>query len=166
MHMRLHCQMVPDKLQSFKGTKADEKVKEDKLEEQQKQRRAVLCEGATLKNVFRFKYLGSIFSADGDHKYDVRRRIGMAMSRMGQLNQVFSSGISLGLKLRLYKAAVCSLFTYGSEAWHLDERTAAALNGANSRCLSRITGKGIHEEANVRTRTFDLVGSVRKRRLK
>ena len=90
----------------------------------------------------------------------------MVMARMGQLNQVFSSGISFGLKLRLYKAAVCSLFTYGSEAWHLDEKTAAALNGANTRCLSRISGKSIHEEASVRTRTFDLVGSIRKRRMK
>ena len=166
MHQRFHCQMAPDKPQNFKGTKTAEKVKEDKMEEQQKQRQNVRCEGEDLKNVFKFKHLGSVFSADGDHKYDVRRRVGMAMTGMGQLNQVFSSGISLELKMRLYKSAICSLFTYGSEAWHLDEKTAATLNGANARCLSRITGKSIHEEASTRTRTYDLVGSIRKRRLK
>ena len=116
MHMRLHCQMVPDQPQKFEGTKAAEKVREDKIEKQQELRENVTCEGENLKNVFRFKYLGSIFAADGDHKYDVRRRIGMAMTRMGQLSPVFNSDISLGLKLRLYKTAVCSLFTYGSEA--------------------------------------------------
>ena len=166
MHQRFHCQMAPDELQKFKGTKAAEKVKENKLEKQQQQRENVRCEGEKLKNVFRFKYLGSIFSADGDHKYDVRRRVGMAMARMGQLNQVFSSGISFKLKMRLYKSAICSLFTYGSEAWHLDEKTAAILNGANARCLSRITGRSIHEEASTRTRSYDLVGSIRKRRMK
>ena len=31
MHMRLHCQMVPDTAQNFSGTKAAERVKEDKL---------------------------------------------------------------------------------------------------------------------------------------
>ena len=36
MHQRFHCQMVPDVPQKFEGTKAAEKVKEDKLEEQQK----------------------------------------------------------------------------------------------------------------------------------
>ena len=59
-----------------------------------------------------------------------------------------------------------SLFTYGSEAWNLDERTCAAINGANSRCLSRITGRTIHEEANVRTRTYDLVAAIRRTRLR
>ena len=33
-----------------------------------------MCEGFKLRNVFNFKYLGSIFSADGTHVHDVRRR--------------------------------------------------------------------------------------------
>ena len=40
------------------------------------------------------------------------------------------------------------------------------LNGANSRCLSRFTGKDTHAETSPRTRTYDLVGAIRKRRFK
>ena len=68
--------------------------------------------------------------------------------------------------MRLYRTAICSLFTYGSEAWQLDVPTAAALNGANSRCVSRITGRSNHEEASARTRTYDLVGAIKQRRHK
>ena len=96
----------------------------------------------------------------------MRRRVGLAMARMGQLRQVFSSGISFGLKIRIYKAAICSLFTYGSEAWTLDENTRAIINGVNARCLNRITGRVVHVEASARTRTYDLVGDIRKRKYK
>ena len=85
------------------------------------------------------------------------------MTRMGQLRHVFSSKLSVSLKLRIY---ICSLFTYGSEAWTLDERTRATLNGANARCLSRITGRTIHEEASARSRTFDLVAAIRRTRMR
>ena len=70
-----------------------------------------------LKNVFLFKYLGSIFAADGEHEHDLNRRITLAMNRFGELRNVFNSDIPLMLKLKLYKAAVTSLLTYGSEAW-------------------------------------------------
>ena len=95
-----------------------------------------------------FKYLGSVFAADGSHSYDVKRRVTMAMSRMGQLRHVFNSKIPVNLKMKIYKAAVCSILTYGSEAWRLDEKTLATLNGVNARCLSRFTGKDAHVEAS------------------
>ena len=56
--------------------------------------------------------------------------------------------------------------TYGSESWRLDEKTIAMLNGCNARCLSHITHKSAHEEASARTRTYDLVADIRKRRFK
>ena len=55
--------------------------------------------------------------------------------------------------------------TYGSEAWFLDEVTAAAINGANARCLCRFTGTDVHEEVSKRTTSFDMVVTIRKRRL-
>ena len=88
------------------------------------------------------------------------------MNRMGQLRQVFNANISFALKMRIYKSAVCSILTYGSEAWNLDEQTKAAINGANAKCMSRITGRSIHEEASTRTRTYDLLKDIRQRRHK
>ena len=158
--------MKPEQAQNFKGTKAERKFYEDKLVQDQELNAQVSCENNLMKNVFRFKYLVSIFAADGDHRYDVRRRVGMAMTRIGKLSHVFNANIRFGNKLRIYKAAVCSLLTYGCEAWHLTRTTMATLNGANARCLSRFTGKSIHEEASTRSRTFDLVSAIRIRRLR
>ena len=163
-HQRF-CHMKPD-LQNFKGTCAEKKVQQDKLDQAQKRKAKVKCENTELKNVFRFKYLGSIFAADGSTEYDVKRRIALAMNRMGELRHVFNSGISLGLKMKIYRTAVCSLITYGCEAWTLDDNTTALINGANARCLSRFTGKDAHAEASARTRSFDLVAAVKRRRFK
>ena len=158
------CPHRPD-VQSFAGTCADRKVREDKVEAAQALKAKVICEDRELKNVARFKYLGSIFSADGSQGFDLRRRIGMAMNRCGTLRHVLdSNGVPLSLKLKIYAAAVVSIMTYGCEAWNLDERTRAQLNGANARCLSRFTGKSSHEEASKTKRTFDMVAAVRKRR--
>ena len=71
------------KPQKFTGTRADTKVKERKMADAQKLKPSVLCEGLKLKNIFNFKYLGSIFSADGEHMRDVDRRVGSAMNRCG-----------------------------------------------------------------------------------
>jgi hypothetical protein len=85
------------------------------------------------------------------------------MSRCGDLSHVFNSEvIPTKLKLNTYKAAVCSLLKYGSEAWNLTEETQAKVNGVNARCLSRFTGKDAHQEASSRTRTYDLLYSIRK----
>ena len=159
------CRYVPEEDQNFKGTCADRKVQFDKLTSAQHDKASVTCEESKLKNVFNFKYLGSIFSADGSHYHDVKRRCTMADSRCGDLNHVFNSKvIPIKLKLKIYKTAVCSLMTYGCEAWYLTERTAAMINGCNARCLAHITGLSAHEEASARTRSYDLVGAIRQRR--
>ena len=38
------------------------------------------------------------------------------------------------------------------------------MNGANARCLSRITGQTAHQEVSRLTRTYDLVHAIRKRK--
>ena len=160
------CRYVDEAQQNFTGTAAARKVRRDKVDEAQKQGPTVECEEKALENVFSFKYLGSYFTADGDHKRDVERRCAMAMNRCGELRAVFGSHIPLGLKIKIYKTAVCSLLTYGSEAWRLDEKTTAMINGCNARCLSHITHQTAHAEASPRTRTYDLVADIRRRRYK
>ena len=59
-----------------------------KLGEAQKALPAIKCGGRDLKNVYVFKYLGSLFTADGDHLVDVKRRVDLATARMGQLPHV------------------------------------------------------------------------------
>ena len=119
-----------------------------------------------LLNAFLFKYLGSMFAADGDQEYDIKRRIALATARMGQLRHVFGSDIKFSTKMMVYKTAVCSLLTYGSEAWDLDEQAQAQINGINARLMSRFTGKDAHQEASPKTRTYDLVRAIKQRRMK
>ena len=68
--------------------------------------------------------------------------------------------------MKIYKTAICSLLTYGCETWDMNERTQAMINGANARCLCRFSGKDAHQEASARTRSYDLVQAIRRRRFK
>ena len=119
------------------------------------------------QNVFREKYLGSVFTADADQLHDIKARIAQALTRCGKLRHVFESpDLSITIKLRLYQAAVCSILTYGCETWSLTPAVMKKLNGANSKMLTRFTGKSIPQEARRATCSFDLVRSIRVRRFK
>ena len=97
---------------------------------------------------------------------DVKIRIASARQRFGKMRHIWADKrLHLNLRLRLYKSSVCSVMTYGSEAWQLNDEVSKALNGANSQMLSVITSKTPHEEASKDTRTFDLLRWIRARRL-
>jgi len=154
--------------QVYKGSLADKAVQERTLEENHEQRPTIYCEGKALENVFKFVYLGSVFAADGRQEYDIRVRIGKAMSRCGKLGHLFDSpALGPWLKVRLYTAAVVSLLTYGCESWILTEEVIMRkLNGCNSQMLSRITGNDVRTEARSTTSSFDVVKHIRVRRLR
>ena len=159
--MTVQCEQV------YKGSLADKAVRERKLKDQQDLRPTVYCEGKALENVFKFCYLGSVFSADGLQDYDIRARIGKAMSRCGKLGHLFDSpALGPWLKIRLYTAAVVSLLTYGCESWNLTDVVMRKLNGCNSQMLSRITGNDVRMEARSTTSSFDVVKRIRVRRLR
>ena len=88
-----------------------------------------------------------------------------AADRYKQMGSLWnSSGLSVGLKLRLYIAGVYFVLVYGCECWNLTEKVVTALRAWNARRLSMITGREIREE--YLTPAFDLVNSARARRLK
>ena len=103
--------------------------------------------------------------ADGDPLPDVVARIARARTRADKLRNVWSAALPCGLKLRLYVSAVCSIMTYGSEAWLLNEQTCKKLNGTNATMLAYFTGKSIQEEATTETTTLDILSWIRARRL-
>ena len=119
-----------------------------------------------VENNWQFKYLGALFEAGGSHLPDVSRRIAMARQRFGKMRHIWTCKVlHLRLRLRLYIASVCSILTYGSEAWNLTAEVRRKINGANSQMLSVITGKTQREEASETTCSFNLVRAVRARRL-
>ena len=49
---------------------------------------------------------------------DVRTRIAMARQRFGKMRHLWSDKVlHQNLRIRLYRSCVCSIMTYGSEAW-------------------------------------------------
>ena len=117
-------------------------------------------------NAWQSKYLGSIFEAGGSQMTDVRTRIAMAQTRYDKLRHIWhNNDIHLGLKLRLYKACICSILTYGSEAWTLTTEVTRAINGSNAQMMAGITGNTPHQEASTKSRTFDIILWIRARRL-
>ena len=97
----------------------------------------------------------------------MKKRIAQALSRCGKLRHVLDSpDLSFPIKLRLYQAAVCSIMTYGCETWLLNPVVMKMIKGANSRMLSRFSGKTIPQEARKATCSFDLLRQIRIRRFK
>lgn len=134
--------------------------------QRQKERVTVKCEGTILKNCFHFKYLGSMFAGGGTEGVDIRRRVGMAISRCGQLRFVLEAkGIDVRTKMKMHECGVGSLFTCGSEAWSLSVKCMRQLNGASAVCLSRFSDKTRVEESRETTCSYSLVNDIRRRRL-
>ena len=119
-----------------------------------------------IENSWRFKYLGSIFEAGGGCMADVRTRIAMARQRFGKMRHIWHDNeLHANLRQRLYKACICSMLTYGSEAWNITPAISRALDGANVNMMSIIPGKTQQQEPSSKWWTFDLVRWVRGRRL-
>jgi len=73
---------------------------------------------STLEQVEDFVYLGSLLTEDEKCEKDMRRRSSLASAMVGKLNRIWkSSNISLRTKIKVYKALVIPVFTYGSEDW-------------------------------------------------
>ncbi len=81
------------------------------------QRQAVLRDGEPLEDVERFKYLGSMFVANGQGTEEIRIRINLARSAFSRLQSCLWSRceIALRTKGRVYQAVVRSILLYGCE---------------------------------------------------
>lgn len=72
--------------------------------------------------------------------------------------------LALDVKLQLYDSAVVSVLIYGCEGWWLTPELLQSLNGWNSRCLARITGRSFRDEAV--SPSYGLTQKIRYQRLK
>ena len=118
-----------------------------------------------MENVSSFTYLGSNFEADGNSTQDVKTRMAVAKKQFGSFMHIWlSNKIPLKQKLRLYKAGVLSVLTFGHTIWTLNAKLQSTIKGWNSRCMAVITGREIAEEC--RYPTIDLVAVLRARSLR
>ena len=67
-----------------------------------------------------FLFLGSKITADGDCSHEIKRRLLLGRNVMINLDSIFKSrAITLPTKVRLVKAMVFPVVTYGCESWSI-----------------------------------------------
>ena len=80
----------------------------------------VTVAGQSVERVHEFKYLGSIKTGNGSCEKDIRMRIAMAKKRTLELVNIWKDrGIRKEVKIRVVRALVWPVLTYGAEAWTL-----------------------------------------------
>ena len=74
-------------------------------------------EGEKVEVMTDFLFLGSEVTADGDCSYEVRRRLLLGRKAMTDLDSMFKSrDITLPTKVRIVKAMIFPVVTYGCES--------------------------------------------------
>ena len=98
--------------------------------------------GATLKQVEKFKYLGVAFTSDGRQDEELDTRIGKASVVMRALHYsvVMKRELSKKAKLSVFKAVFVPILTYGHESWVMTERMRSQVQASEMRFLKRIEG--------------------------
>ena len=98
--------------------------------------------GATLKQVEKFKYLGVAFTSDGRQDEELDTRIGKASAVMLALHYsvVMKQELSKKAKLSIFKAVFVHILTYVHESWVMTERMRSQVQASEMRFLRRIEG--------------------------
>ena len=98
--------------------------------------------GATLKQVEKFKYLGVAFTSDERQDEELDTRIGKASAVMRALHYsvVMKRELSKKAKLSIFKAFFVPILTYGHESWVMTKRVRSQVQASEMRFLRRIEG--------------------------
>ena len=119
-----------------------------------------------------FKYLGSMFAAEGGSETDVNNRVKVAWAKWREVSGVMcDKKMPIKLKDKIYKTIVKPAMIYGSECWAVKKNDIQKLHTTEMRMLRWARGKtkkdhikneDIWREANVEPMTTFL----RKKRLR
>jgi hypothetical protein len=91
----------------------------------------VTLDGKELKQVKKFKYLGSIITEDGKSKSDILQRIHIAKSNFSLLKAILTNGkISKKTRINLIRTYVWSSLLYGAESWTMDKEMEKKISAA------------------------------------
>ena len=98
--------------------------------------------GARLKQVEKFRYLGVAFTSDGRQDEELDTRIGKPSTVMRALHYsvAMKREFSKKAKLSIFKAVFVPILTYGHESWVMTERMRSQVQASEMRFLRRIEG--------------------------
>ena len=99
----------------------------------------IVLNGDAIEKVDKFVFLGSTVPSVTD---DVKRRTTLAAWAFGRLKSKIwtNQSITRSLKVRIYKALILPIATYGCETWALRKADLTRLESFEMRCLRAIAG--------------------------
>ena len=72
-----------------------------------------------IKQVRKFRYLGSLITDNGSCSKEIKARIGMAKTAFNRRRELLTRSISRKVKKKIIKTVIWRVFLYGSETWSL-----------------------------------------------
>ena len=88
----------------------------------------IACKGDKIKQVNTFQYLGCTLTPDCKGDTEVKNRIGQSKTTFNNMKCIFTNNrISLTIKIRVIRAYVLSVLSYGCECWTLTKDTEKRL---------------------------------------
>ena len=92
-----------------------------------------------METVSDFIFLGSKITADGDCSHEIKRCLLFGRKVMNNLDSVFKSrDITLPTKVRLVKAIVFPVVTYGCESWNVKKAECRRIDAFELWCWRRL----------------------------
>ena len=92
-------------------------------------------DGETMQTVKDFIFLGSQITADGDCSHEKKRHLLLGRKAMTNLDSILKSrDITLPTKVRLIKAMVFPVVTYGCESWTIKKAKRARIDAFELWC--------------------------------
>ena len=92
-----------------------------------------------IKQVDRFKYLGSTITEDGRSESDIKQRIGIARSAFGKRRNVNSNRhVRIATRMRVMKTYILSSLFYGCETWTVNAAMEKRLEAFEIWCWRRM----------------------------
>src|SRR6476619_5299199 len=88
----------------------------------------ITVEGQSIEQVSKFRYLGSLISADGRCLDDVKTRIGMAKDAFNKRKELLTRSFRVDLRKRLVKTLVWPVVLYRCKTWTMRKEKKNRLN--------------------------------------
>ena len=96
-------------------------------------------DGETMETVTDFIFLGSKITANGDCSHEIKRCLLLGRRAMTNLNSILKTrDITLSTKVRLVKAMVFPVVTYGCESWTIKKAEHPRIDGFKLLCWLRL----------------------------
>ena len=97
-------------------------------------------DGETVETVVDFIFWGSRITADGDCSHEIKRRLLLGRKVMTNLYSILKSrDITLPTKVRLVKAMVFPMVTYGCESWTMKKAEHQRIDAFELWCWRRLS---------------------------